>query len=155
MFRRTPLIAFRDAAVPVLFVAALATGCTAGGSDTTDTTGTATTSATAPPSASGTTSPSASGSATATTEDMVAVRVRVENGDVSPAPHRVKVDEGQTVRLRVSSDVADEVHVHGVDKSAAVAAGGTATVTFVADQQGVFEVELEDAGLQLLQLQVQ
>ena len=52
---------------------------------------------------------------------------------------------GDTVRIEVSSDVADEIHVHGYDISTDVEAGGKAKVEFVADIEGVFEVELESA----------
>jgi hypothetical protein len=58
------------------------------------------------------------------------------------------------VRLVVNSDVADEVHVHGYDLKAEVPAHGVGAVEFVADQSGVFEVELESRGAQLSQLEV-
>jgi hypothetical protein len=56
--------------------------------------------------------------------------------------------------LAVSSDVADKVHLHGYDKEAQIPAGETGSVSFTADIPGVFEVELHESGLQLLQLQV-
>lgn len=62
---------------------------------------------------------------------------------------------GDTVRIEVSSDVADEIHVHGYDISTDVEAGGKAKVEFVADIEGVFEVELESAGVQIAQLTVE
>jgi hypothetical protein len=62
---------------------------------------------------------------------------------------------GSTVTLRVSSDVADEVHLHGYDRSVDVEAGGTATLTLEATLSGVYEAELESRGVQLVQLQVQ
>ncbi|MEP6761888.1 MAG: hypothetical protein ABJA93_11065 [Sporichthyaceae bacterium] len=76
------------------------------------------------------------------------------NGKVVPATHRVKVAEGTQVRLLVTSDKADEVHVHGFDILKDVSAGQQATLDFTADQTGVFEVEGEQSGLQLLQLEV-
>jgi heme/copper-type cytochrome/quinol oxidase subunit 2 len=85
---------------------------------------------------------------------VVEVAVTVRGGRVTPPTHRVKVRRGQTVRLRVTSDVADEVHVHGFDLKKDVAAGKTATIEFVADQPGLDEVELEAAGLQLVQLEI-
>jgi hypothetical protein len=59
------------------------------------------------------------------------------------------------VTIRVTSDVADEVHVHGYDLMTDVDPGTPATVTFDATIPGVFEVELEKLGQQLLTLQVQ
>ncbi len=84
----------------------------------------------------------------------VVVPVRVAGGKVVPPTHRVDVPMGQRVRLQVDSDVADEVHVHGYDLKQDVAPGSPATVEFVADQPGLFEVELEEAKLQLVQLEV-
>ena len=84
----------------------------------------------------------------------VVVAMRVAGGKVVPPTHRVDVPMGQRVRLQVDSDVADEVHVHGYDLKQDVAPGAPATVEFVADQPGLFEVELEGAKLQLVQLEV-
>lgn len=100
------------------------------------------------PSSTATTTPSES--AFAGTEIVVALT----NGKVVPATHRVKVAEGTQVRLLVTSDKADEVHVHGFDILKDVSAGQQATLDFTADQTGVFEVEGEQSGLQLLQLEV-
>ena len=48
------------------------------------------------------------------------------------------------VVITVTSDVADEVHVHGYDLMADVAPGAPATIRFTADAPGRFEIELED-----------
>jgi len=61
---------------------------------------------------------------------------------------------GQTVVIKVTSDVADEVHLHGYNKKADAAPGTVATITFVADKPGIFEVELEKKGLKLFELEV-
>jgi hypothetical protein len=82
------------------------------------------------------------------------ISVAVQGGKVVPPTHRVKVPEGDKVRLVVTTDVADEIHVHGYNLKKNVAAGKTGTIEFVANQSGVFEVELEAASLQLLQLEV-
>jgi hypothetical protein len=58
------------------------------------------------------------------------------------------------VRLRVVSDVADEIHLHGYDLKKDVPAGGSVTFSFTADIEGVFEVELEGRGEQIAQLTV-
>jgi sirohydrochlorin ferrochelatase len=49
----------------------------------------------------------------------------------------------------------DKVHLHGYDLSADVAPGRPAVIDFTADAPGVFEVELEQAHLRLVELQVQ
>jgi plastocyanin len=97
---------------------------------------------------------SSSGSSGSGNGTVETIKVAVRGGKVVPSTHREKVPEGDTVRLVVTTDIADEVHVHGYDLKKDVAAGKTGTIEFVADQSGVFEVELENAGLQLLQLEV-
>lgn len=100
--------------------------------------------------ASGTAQPAAS---TATAADRT-VRVSYAAGQVSGDVGKVAVRVGSVVDLVVTSDVADEVHLHGYDKSVDVAAGGTATLRFTADIPGGFEVELERLSKHLVELQV-
>ena len=92
----------------------------------------------------------------ASTETTVAgqlVSVTVRGGQVQ-GPSRQRVERNETVTVRVSSDVADEIHVHGYNKTAPVAAGGTGEVSFVASIPGVFEVEFEKSGKLLFTLEV-
>jgi hypothetical protein len=83
------------------------------------------------------------------------VTIRYAGGKVTAPRGRVKVKRGSTVQLVVTSDKADEIHLHGYDKSVDVTAGGTARLTFKATIPGVFEVELEDRKVTLVRLQVQ
>lgn len=99
-------------------------------------------------------SPAASPTATDTAPEVRTVAVEVRGGEVVGGTERVEVAVGETLRLEVTSDVADRVHVHGYDLERPVDAGATVTVEFTADIPGVFEVELEDRGLQLLELEV-
>jgi hypothetical protein len=80
--------------------------------------------------------------------------VSVANGKVSPPTHRVKVSKNTHIRLLVTSSKADEVHVHGYNIERPLAAGKQATIEFVADQVGLFEIETHKSGLQLVQLEV-
>ena len=80
------------------------------------------------------------------------ITIRVRDGRIDPPPGRVDVHQGQRVRLTVTSDRADEVHVHLYDLKRAVPAGGTATIEFTATIAGLAEVELEQANKQLVQL---
>ena len=75
--------------------------------------------------------------------------------NVETASRRIRVDLGQKVRVRVEADHAEEVHVHGYDLKGDVAPGQPAVIDFTADVPGVFEVELEESSLKLLELQVQ
>jgi plastocyanin len=84
----------------------------------------------------------------------VEVNVSVRDGKVAPKPHRVDVTQGATVRLQVTSDVDDVLHVHGFDVEEPLEAGHTTTVELTADQPGVFEVETHETELELLQLEI-
>ena len=83
------------------------------------------------------------------------IHITYAGGKVSGAASLVKVKLNSRVALVVTSDVADEVHFHGYDKSADVAKGGTVTITFKATLPGRFEVELEKLKHRLVVLQIQ
>jgi hypothetical protein len=80
--------------------------------------------------------------------------VVVRNGEPVGGIEELEYDAGDQIRFEVSSDVADEVHVHGYDLSQNVAAGGTVSFDFPADIEGIFEVELEGRAEQILELRV-
>ncbi len=82
------------------------------------------------------------------------VRLVVAGGRVSGDTGRVPVSLGSTVRLEVTSDVADEVHVHTYDKKVDVMPGAPAVLQFTADIPAIVEVELESRSLLLTRLQV-
>ena len=63
-------------------------------------------------------------------------------------------NQGDEIRFDVTSDTADEVHVHGYDIEEEVPAGGTAKFDFPADLEGVFEVELHGSETQIAELTV-
>jgi sirohydrochlorin ferrochelatase len=130
----------------------LVAGC---GGDDGDQEAAATTVATA---ATSTTTRASTGSqATTTTAGFsgVLIEATVTGDKVETASRRVRIDRGQKVRIRVQADRAEEVHLHGYDLSADVAPGRPAVIDFTADAPGVFEVELEQAHLRLVELQVQ
>jgi heme/copper-type cytochrome/quinol oxidase subunit 2 len=116
--------------VAVALVAALA-GCSSGGSG------------------------QASSAATQAGGGPQTIQVQVSGNHVQTASKRVKVKLDSQVRLEVTADRADEVHLHGYDRKVDLTPGKQATLEFTADTPGVFEVELEEAGLKLLELQVQ
>ncbi|MDG4785032.1 hypothetical protein O7626_03635 [Micromonospora sp. WMMD1102] len=84
----------------------------------------------------------------------VEIAVIVNGGRVTPATERVDVARGSTVRITVATDIADEVHVHGYDVRKELPARGAATLEFVADQAGLFEVETHRSGVVICQLVV-
>ena len=60
-----------------------------------------------------------------------------------------------TVRFRVRHPSREEVHVHGYDVSKDIPAGRTVTVSFPAQLEGIFEVELEHSGTPLGSIRVE
>jgi uncharacterized lipoprotein YajG len=82
------------------------------------------------------------------------ITIRIKDGKPVGGIARVTVQKPQLVELVVHSDVADEVHVHGYDLHQDVKAGGIARIRFQAKIQGVFEAELENRKLQILELTV-
>jgi hypothetical protein len=97
---------------------------------------------------------SASSSPATEAQQAVEISVAVTDGKVDPKPHRVEVAKDSQVRLIVTSDVDDELHVHGYEVEAELEAGRPTTVELVADQTGIFEVETHESELELLQLEV-
>jgi hypothetical protein len=128
-------------AVTLLVAGFALTSCGGDGGDTTETTQTETT------------------TTDTTTEEQppgaTVVRVRVVGGVPKGGIVRKTVKQGDRVLLVVTSDVADEVHLHGYDISRDVLAGGTARIRFRAKVPGRFEVELEQRGVQIADLTVE
>ena len=85
---------------------------------------------------------------------VTTVRIVVREGQVVGGLVQATIDQGKKVALVVTSDVADEVHLHGYDKSVDVTPGKPARLAFVASIPGRFEVELEDRGLQIADVEV-
>ncbi len=82
------------------------------------------------------------------------VVVSVAKRKVTPPTGRIEVAKGNLVRITVTSDVADELHVHGYDKSLALPAGAPASLELRVDRTGLFEVETHSSHLVLFQLVV-
>ncbi|MFF3761478.1 hypothetical protein [Streptomyces sp. NPDC002185] len=73
---------------------------------------------------------------------------------VEPPPSRIELKKGERLTLRVTSDRADTLHVHGYDRELPLSPGVPATLTLTADRTGLFEVETHESGLVLTQLVV-
>lgn len=67
---------------------------------------------------------------------------------------KLSFTNGDTIRFKVVSDTADEVHVHGYDLMKDVAPGHPVTFSFKATIEGRFEAELEDHKQQILDFKV-
>ena len=78
----------------------------------------------------------------------------IRNGEPVGGVEELEYSAGDEIQFRVSSDVADEVHVHGYDVMKDVAAGGTVSFSIPAEIEGIFEVELEGRKEQIAELRV-
>jgi hypothetical protein len=67
---------------------------------------------------------------------------------------KITVDQGDTVYVRAKSASADELHIHGYDYKVDLPAGKTVSYKFKADIGGSFEMEFENAGVQVAALKV-
>ncbi|WP_129782190.1 hypothetical protein [Peristeroidobacter soli] len=54
------------------------------------------------------------------------------------------VRQSETVTLRIRSDRAGEVHVHGYDQNVVVVAGAEVVLTFVAKTAGIYPIHLHE-----------
>ncbi|WP_157431212.1 hypothetical protein [Actinomadura hibisca] len=101
------------------------------------------------------------GGATATTaspsskQNVTNITVTVAKGKVrTDGGGRVKVKRGTAVRVTITSDAADEFHLHGYDRTVELKPGTPGTLELTADKPGVFEAELHHSGARVFELQV-
>jgi len=97
---------------------------------------------------------STSTSTTTTPSVPASQTINVVNGQPQGGVKTVSFKKGDQVVLKVNSDVADEIHVHGYDLKKDVEKGGSVTFRFKGTIEGRFEVELENAGTQIANLEV-
>ena len=80
--------------------------------------------------------------------------VSVVNGQLTTQAMRIQGQVGKEVKFLVYTNIADELHVHGIDQTIDLPANETTLVTIATPQPGVFEMELHDAGIELGQIEV-
>jgi len=102
-----------------------------------------------------TTDTTSSETTTTETETPTIVRVTVVDGQPQGGIVRQTVNKDDQVVLVVTSDVADEIHLHGYDIARDVAAGGTVRIPFKATIPGRFEAELESRSVQIADITVE
>ncbi len=98
--------------------------------------------------------PSSPRTGTTDSASATAVSFTVEGGERVSGPEQLEVAVGETVAIEVTSDTADELHVHGYNKTVALTPGEPATLEFEAGIAGVWEIELHDSGALLTELRV-
>jgi hypothetical protein len=91
-----------------------------------------------------------------TTQDPGTVHINyvIVGGKPEGGIARDSVARGRIVVMNITADVTDHVHVHGYDLMADVSPGAPATIRFTADAPGRFEIELEESGVQIAELEV-
>ena len=87
--------------------------------------------ASAPSSSASTSTSTATSTATAPAQPAVKT-VRVVNGQPQGGIKTLSFTKGDQIRLRVVSDVADEIHIHGYDIAKDVEKGGSVSFSFPA-----------------------
>lgn len=76
-------------------------------------------------------------------------RIRLQGGEVAGGVKEIEAAKGDTVRIVISSDAPDELHLHGYDIEREAAPGQPARFRFKANAEGEFVLEshvAEDAG---------
>jgi hypothetical protein len=76
-------------------------------------------------------------------------RIQLRGGEVAGGAADITATKGDEVRIVVSSDAPDDIHLHGYDIEKKAAPGQPARFMFKADVEGIFEIEshvAEDAG---------
>lgn len=66
----------------------------------------------------------------------------------------LKVAQGDTVILHITSDIEEELHIHGYDVSTELSPEEPVTLEFVADVSGRFPFELEESKVDLGAIEV-
>jgi hypothetical protein len=87
-----------------------------------------------------------SGTATEPAPAPRAHRIRLSNGGVIGGVRKIEAEHGDTVRISVTSDAPDVIHLHGYDIERAVGPAKPARFVFKADIEGEFELEAHDLG---------
>jgi hypothetical protein len=80
--------------------------------------------------------------------------ILVNKGKPLGGPKELEFDAGETVRFQVATSAADEVHVHGYDVTRRLRPDKATVISFPADIEGIFEVELHGSGELIAELQV-
>ena len=82
------------------------------------------------------------------------IDISVTGKRVTPAPATVNIAVGESLTIAVTSDHDDTLHSHGFDIEKDIKAGRQATITIKGAQPGVYEVELHEPELRILQVAV-
>ena len=94
------------------------------------------------------------GATQTTTTASAGLTIAVRDNKPVGGVQKLTVNKGDRVRFTVTADQPEEVHTHGYDIAKDVAPGKPARFDFKASIEGIFEAELEQAGVPILKLTV-
>ncbi|MBJ7328986.1 MAG: hypothetical protein JHC95_03750 [Solirubrobacteraceae bacterium] len=97
----------------------------------------------------------ATATATTVTREVESETIRVQGGQPVGGVEDISADKGERVRITVTADTADEVHLHGYDIEREVGPGKPAVFAFTANLEGVFEMELHSSETPIASLSVE
>lgn len=80
--------------------------------------------------------------------------ITVRDGRPVGGVKRIRLASGRTVRLAVTADAPEEIHVHGYDIERQLTPGRAARLRFPAELEGIFEIELHGTGTPIAELEV-
>jgi hypothetical protein len=102
------------------------------------------------------------GDTTQTTEDKPkpkpkpkVTNIEVEGGQPIGGVKEIKAEKGDTVRIDVTSDQADELHLHVYDVEKELQPGKKTRLQFKANIEGVIELELHESEQQIAEITVE
>ena len=86
--------------------------------------------------------------------DAKVVQVTVNGHSVTPDGGKIEVKKGQPIVFEIQADTKGEVHVHSSPATAINYPAGSSRASITINQPGVVEVEIEQLGKPVAQLEV-
>lgn len=80
--------------------------------------------------------------------------ITVKGGQPVGGVQEIEAERGDEIRIRVTADAPEEVHLHGYDVEKPVGPGEPAVFNIDANLEGIFEIELHGSAVQIGSLQV-
>ncbi|MDQ3571972.1 MAG: hypothetical protein M3383_03825 [Actinomycetota bacterium] len=80
--------------------------------------------------------------------------IEIKDGEPVGGVQKLEFPSGQKAVFEITSDVADELHLHGYDRYVDVLAGTPLEFFFEADIEGVFELESHTTGVLIAEISV-
>ena len=81
--------------------------------------------------------------------------LEVNDGKLVDGSDTLKASQGDDIVIKVTSNQADELHLHGYDKEAELKPGVPSQLSFKADKSGRFIIELHKSDQEIAALEVQ